>query len=368
VNGRGRHWRCVLFALVVSCLFLSCARFSLGTRACCTDVSTIQVLEGESEVTGIEHGEALVWPRFDNKSIGVSVADREGQTQYYYSSDGGLIWRPDEGIRELYQVRTAPGRVGVAPWEPPNLAHPEVKYRTLYDRTGVLQQYHERSTDGGKTWTRMKLLLADCEAPVRIFHGDYHPHDPLTIYLQGDIPGARHRFGMFMSTDGGDNLTFLYETSLGGQLSICRAHPNIMYGKGISESLIKSMDGGKSWDLVGQNDEIRKTLVRLHKNRDPAQGQEILEWRTGISDIQADPSDCSRVYVATTKGLLRSEDGGKSWCVLNTGITYAQGVRSIEVVPDSPNILLLGTDRGLMRSTDRGCHWEKIDVLSHIAK
>lgn len=72
------------------------------------------------------------------------------------------------------------------------------------------------------------------------------------------------------------------------------------------------------------------------------------------------------MYLVTTKGILRTEDGGKSWCWLDVGINRAGVIHSVVVAPGKPNVLVIGTYRGLMRSVDGGCHWESIDVLSQV--
>ena len=158
----------------------------------------------------------------------------------------------------------------------------------------------------------------------------------------------------------------MYESAGSPVLEISQSNPEVMYGAGPAGSLLKSTDGGKLWDLIGQNDLIRKTRVRRNAAETKDSSKPFDEWPTDIDDIAIDPVDVNRVYLATSKGILRTENGGDSWCILSIGIAKARAIHSIVIVPAMPDVLLVGTYKGLMRSTDRGCHWEWIDILSQV--
>ncbi len=196
----------------------------------------------------------------------------------------------------------------------------------------------------------------------------YHTVDPLTIYATCGLLGMTGRFGMYSSTDGGDTYRLMFETSLMSKLAISQSNPRIMYGAGVAGSVLKSTDGGDSWSLVGQNDLIRKTRVQRGAAGTETTKRDADEWETKIYDIAIDPVDPALVYLVCTKGILRTEDGGESWCMLEAGIKEASAIRSIAMTPGRPSLLLAGTYKGLIRSADRGCHWESIDVLSRVAQ
>jgi hypothetical protein len=214
----------------------------------------------------------------------------------------------------------------------------------------------------------MKGLIEGCTAEIdkggAYF---YHPRDRLTLYLNSFLPCLNSEV-MFVSVDGGDSFRPMYEAAGSPALAIIQSNPQVMYGAGTAGSLLKSTDGGKLWDLVGQNDLIRKTYVRRAAAGSEAPGKLFDEWPTDIDDIAIDPVDVNRVYLATSKGILCTENGGDTWFILNTGIEKARAIHSVVIAPGQPDILLVGTYKGLMRSTDRGCHWEWIDVMSRVHK
>ena len=353
--------------IAVSLALTSCGGFRPSTSEdCCTDISIDRVLDEppvpyEQEDVGIEL-------RFDAKGVLATLADRNLKTVYFHSEDGGATWRHDGFYQDLRAWESHIMHDGeILPWNP-NPADASVRYRTIHFPSQ--RSYHERSTDAGKSWTRMKgrILGSDAEVDKGGTYF-YHPREPLTLYQNSFVLGWEYGFlGMLVSVDGGDTFRFMYESAGSPALAISRSNPEVMYGAGPAASLLKSADGGKLWDLVGQNDLIRKTRVRMSEAGTGASRASIDEWPTEIHDIAIDPVDANRVYVATTKGLLRTENGGETWCVLNTGISRARAIHSIAIVPAQPDVLFVGTYKGLMRSVDRGCHWEWIDVLSRVQK
>jgi hypothetical protein len=354
-------------SLIVSLLPLSCSRAQPnGSEECCADLSVDRILEMPPIPDELEAGRINVEVRFDAKGVVATLADRNHKIVYFYSEDGGTSWRRDEFYQDLRAWQSHILRDGeILPWNP-NPADASVRYRTIH--FPERKSYDERSTDGGKSWTRMKGIILGCNA--KMGKGGtyfYHPRDPLTLYLNSFLPGWDGEV-MFVSVDGGDTFRSMYESAGAPLLAISHSNPKVMYGAGPSGSLLKSTDGGKLWDLVGQNDPIRRTRVRMSDVGTGSSGKAFDEWPTDIDDIAIDPVDANRVYVATSKGILRTENGGETWCILDAGMTKARAIHSIAIVPTQPDVLFVGTYKGLARSVGKGCHWEWIDVLSRVQK
>jgi len=82
-------------------------------------------------------------------------------------------------------------------------------------------------------------------------------------------------------------------------------------------------------------------------------------------------SDENTVVVrSTSKGLIRTTDGGKTWNTINGGLAgAANAVRSVAIHPTNPAIMLRAAGRvgngkwegGLWKTTDGGKTWRKLD-------
>lgn len=74
-----------------------------------------------------------------------------------------------------------------------------------------------------------------------------------------------------------------------------------------------------------------------------------------------DPKNENVIYLGgDVNGAYKSVDGGKSWKIINNGIS-AYGVFSLAVDPSSPNTVWAATDDGLSKSTDGGETWKTIE-------
>lgn len=110
------------------------------------------------------------------------------------------------------------------------------------------------------------------------------------------------------------------------------------YSAGIQGKLFKSTDAGTTWD----------TLV----------------IGGGYRNILIDPSNHNIMY-ASPGGIIKSEDGGKTWQPIMDGI-YLDAetrVQSLAMNPKNPNVLYAGTGGFFLgnfyKSYDGGLHWTK---------
>ncbi len=197
------------------------------------------------------------------------------------------------------------------------------------------------------------------------------PQNPNIVWLgTGENVGGRHvgyGDGIYRSTDGGESWTNMgLEKS--EHISKIIVHPENsdivwvaaqgpLWNQGGERGFYMTTDGGTTWT---------RTL-----------GDE--EW-TGVTDIAVDPRNPDRLYAATWQrhrtvaaymgggpesGLHRSEDGGKTWTKLETGLPSGNmGKIGLAISPQQPDVLyaaieLNRTKGGVWRSTDRGASWEK---------
>ena len=89
---------------------------------------------------------------------------------------------------------------------------------------------------------------------------------------------------------------------------------------------------------------------------------EVQAMNEGLTDLNLrslviDPSDPSRIYVASGEGIFRSEDGGRHWIGINQGISSG-GINEIWVSSLNSDLLLAqGAVGSVYRTDDGGNQW-----------
>ena len=151
---------------------------------------------------------------------------------------------------------------------------------------------------------------------------------------------------------GGSETNFAYRLALDGDSNVYLT--GVTYGDSaypITPSLInpggvfRSVNGGLSWSAA--NDGLQSIQVL---------------------SLAIDPTNPTRVYAGTARGIARSTDGGVTWDtaisvepmarVRNLGPSIAIGsVQSIAVDPLQPTIIYASTSQGVFKSADSGASW-----------
>ena len=145
-----------------------------------------------------------------------------------------------------------------------------------------------KTIDGGITWTP----LGDEFSTIGVSGISIDPNNTNTIYLcTGD-------------SDGGDTYSI---------------------------GLLKSTDGGLTWNSIG-NITSNKT-----------------------TEIIIDPTNSSILYLATNNGLLKSNDSGNTWSTLLTG-----NIRDIDIKPGNSSTIFAVTSDTFHVSNDGGATWTNI--------
>ncbi len=210
-------------------------------------------------------------------------------------------------------------------------------------------------SDGGATPTKLN---------GRVNSIALNPNNPNVIY-QGSAGG-----GVWRSIDGGKTWTPLsdQQASLGTgkptALTLDPNNPNVIYVgtsqeselgvnqiQNLSKGILKSSDGGASWIVLGSGFPAGNS------------GNATNFYGDDVNSIIVEPANSSTLYLGAKSGLYRSTDGGRNW-TRGTGPGTSGNVRSLSLDPTSPTgnrILYAGiSGLGVVQSQDGGLTWTSI--------
>ena len=311
------------------------------------------------------------------------------------TSDYGRSWRPIFDAQETGSI----GAVAVAPSDP----------NVIYVGSGEGLQRPDlsvgdgvyKSTDAGKTWTRLGLRDGQQIPQIAI---DPRNSDRLFVAVLGHPYGPNEERGIYRSTDGGRTFQKVLgkdENTGGADVAIDPATPETVYATlwegrqgpwensawgGPGGGIFKSTDGGNTWRQLtaGLPDGfIQANLAiapsnprRVYAAIGHGRGTGIYRsddggehWAAATSDPRTaarigggdlpvptvDPKNPDVVYSASVVAW-RSADGGKTW----TGIRGAPGgddYQRIWINPNHPEILLAVSDQGAIISVNGAETW-----------
>jgi photosystem II stability/assembly factor-like uncharacterized protein len=309
-----------------------------------------------------------------------------GERGLYKTTDGGATWNrvlhisDDTGISD---VVLQPGK-------------PDVIYASAYQRRRAVGQMIgggpeggiHKSTNGGKTWTRLTAGLPTGEMGRAGLAVD--PRNPNRVYAI--IDAKRHESGFFRSDDAGATWTRIgrvlpQEGGRGGGRGGPPAQPPqpcAPIGAG------NKTTGSAPGDSGGDPEELELAEIQAAQ-QPPATPPQGAQTQGSTSSPQGAPpaappqggrgnqgptDDCYRgggaqyyfeLYVdphrpdwiwSINVAMEVSKDGGKTWGpagVEDTGVHVDH--HALEFSPTDPNHMVLGNDGGLYESNDGGKNW-----------
>ncbi|HYI08073.1 MAG TPA: hypothetical protein VEK57_03290 [Thermoanaerobaculia bacterium] len=245
----------------------------------------------------------------------------------FRSSDGGTTWIDAGG------PIVTPAALAIDPKDPD----------TVFASSGYEGRDVYKTTDGGRTWSRLANLPAGRTSAILI-----DPRDGNVVYVGSHCEpifarGPRANFhepsGVFKSTDGGATFQDAGQ-GLGGfarcvtALSFDPLDPDTLYASPVysDSGFARSDDGAATWIA----------------------GKSVLPGRGSV----ADPRDPNRRYGTGSGAFVTSSDGGITWDVTQPRLLEGSMIPWFSVtdvaIDPATGRLLVATQSGVFRSGDGG--------------
>ena len=325
----------------------------------------------EAEPCGIPPSQRILYEapsgdRFepDPRVIAITGAADHPEIRVAVNLEGGqelreAIIRTLDGGRSWQQLSTRTREYA-------ELSHDKLKYRVSLDGKTL-----ERSSDDGIHWERAILDIKDeagaARGQLRFELAAIHPTKPETIYGCFDGNPA-----VFVSVDAGDNWSTFYRDAKRGTfdepclLAINASNPQIMVAHG-KPGVVVSHNGGLTWETVGDAAELErpaelvgysKALGKRREKGLTADRGWPYEWTyLAVMQVEFFPGRPNTFFLVTNKGVFRTDDGGRSWRLLETGTPKVLGVQNLYIDPIRNGRIFIGTNNSIMVSDDLGCHF-----------
>jgi photosystem II stability/assembly factor-like uncharacterized protein len=371
-------------------IFAGCALALLGTLAAADTVDP--ALFG-----------ALKWrsigPYRGGRALAVAGIPGDAYTFYFGAVAGGVWKTTDAGATWTPLTDGTPissvGALAIAPSD----------HNVIYVGSGEAAPRGDmtygdglyKSVDGGKTWSHIGLTDSRQIGALIV-----DPHDAGTVLVAafGHAFGPNKERGVYRTTDGGKSWTrVLYHDEQTGAIDVAfdpndarivyaalweaRRQPWNFSSGGPGSGLYRSTDGGVTWTRLSGNGLPEGILGRIHVSVSPADSKRVyamIEAQEGglyrsddggvhwarvsddgrltqrawyFSTVLADPTHVDTVYAENT-GLFRSSDGGKTFELLPARHGDHHG---LWIDPTDPDRIIESSDGGASISFDHGKTW-----------
>ena len=270
---------------------------------------------------------------------------------FYMATAGGGVWKTEDyghnwqNISDKYFKTGSVGAIAIAP------SNPKIIYAGTGDpairNTFLTGDGMYKSTDAGKTWSRIGLESTEVISQIIV-----DPNDPDVVYVaaMGHVWAPNPERGVFKTTDGGKTwkkVLYVNEDTGAITLAMDPRNPQVLYAAmwqayrrhwtfssgGPGSGIYKSTDGGVHWKNISRNPGLPSGIF-------------------GKVGLAVAPSDGNVVYALVQAnykpghpgGLFRSDDGGQSWKLTNDSLDITQRAfyyNTVYVDPKDPNTIFL---------------------------
>jgi photosystem II stability/assembly factor-like uncharacterized protein len=319
---------------------------------------------------------------------------------YYVGTAGGGLWKTVNGGDSWDPIfeHGPSGSIGAIELSPANpqviwLGTGETDLRNgAIDGDGLF-----RSMDGGKSWQEMGFANTGQIGAISV-----DPRDPnvVVVGVLGHISGPNQQRGVFRSTDGGKTWSkVLYVDATTGCIQIVRVpgspktlfaamfhiirYPWLTIEAGSGSGIYRSTDGGATWHkltrglpqgplgrialaVAPSNPKRIYAMIyaehgRLWMSNDEGDSWSFVSDNHALSArpfyfsaIAVSPQDENKLYFGALD-FLESDDGGKTVHPIDEGVHGDD--HAIWIDPDNGDHILNGNDGGAFETSDGGRHW-----------
>ncbi|HEY8053089.1 MAG TPA: hypothetical protein VIE42_09810 [Steroidobacteraceae bacterium] len=281
-------------------------------------------------------------------------------TTFYFGAVAGGVWKTTDGGATWLPLtdQTPISSVGAIAVAPSN-------HDVIYVGSGEAAPRGDmtygdgvyKSVDGGKTWSNIGLKDSRQIGALIV---DPQDANIVLVAAFGHAFGPNKERGVFRTTDGGKSWTrVLYRDEQTGAIDVsfdphdskivyaalwqARRQPWNFSSGGPGSGLYRSTDGGVSWRQLSGNGLPAGILGRIH--------------------VSVSGADATRVYAmieATQGGLFRSDDSGAHWRRVNDDGRLSQRAWYFSTILADPTHAdtVYAENTGLFRSTDGGKTFE----------
>ncbi len=353
----------------------------------------------------------LVGPSSPAGRVWQVVGEESDPKTFYVCTAGGGLWKSTDNGTTLLpvfdnQTSASTGAVAIAKSDP-NIVWVGTG-EPANTRANSWGDGVYKSIDAGKTWTHMGLPESRQISAIII-----HPTQPNIVYVaaMGYEWGRNEERGIFRTTDGGktwSRMLFINDTTGFIDLQADPKRPQVLYaaawqrfrfgGGDMAESgpgsgIYKSVDGGAKWEKLSNGlpgeavGKITLAIARHNTNiiyaailtGEPAAGGKRTVDTGGVfrsSDggkswlrmnpamtsyyydrIYVDPGDDNHIWMPVFD-LMVSSDGGKTLVKGNMKHVH-NDLHSIWIDPSDPLHIIIGGDGGVNISYNRGATWQQ---------
>ncbi len=322
----------------------------------------------------------------------VDISVSGDPARIYIATGGGGVWKSaNQGTTwEPIFEHESVGAIGAVTADPSN---PD----TVWVGTGEANPRNSvswgdgvyKTTDGGKSWTRMGLKDSQHIGRIRV-----DPRNPDVVYVAalGHLWGPNKERGVFKTTDGGltwtQSLTINNDTGV-VDLAMDPGDPNTLYaaayevrrdgfaggdpGKqwGPGSGIYKTSDGGRNWRKLSRglpSGELGRIGLAIAPSN-PGVVYAVVQTPTtapaGAGDENAPPPVPAGPRTMRDGGVFRSDDRGETWRWVNATDNRPFYYSQVRVDPINENhVFVLGSNNS--ESDDGGVTFRNITENIHV--